>query len=444
MRTQTPNLIDQMALRPAVRSHATQRDLEKSKSWASASREDRARAGKGAVSGGLDFHENTPEMSSEEKRRRIPNTGKMRESELEVNPSSLLATSRGSTASCDSVSSCNSQSASSSQISGGSDEKSGSQESEETGLDYNYDDLLGAPDLSSSPAGSSPSDSSSSDFPSGNSSPNSSSPDSSPVSSSSGNLASPGATSLPGLPYVVRAGYTGLVKRCIDCGADVNGCDQKSRTPLHRCAEEGQVPVAELLIDEGARLDVRDKWGKAPLHRAASCNSSSRGAEIVELLLRSGARVEARDRLGRTPLHEASRTGNERSALRLIEAGSSVEETDAAGRAPLHLAASFGHDPAALQTLVRKGASFEKRDAMEETPLHKAARSTHVPKITSLLSAGAAANAKSAAGDTPLDLAASSEGPNRNARMILRHFGARRSSELSDAVVSPSGELKER
>jgi ankyrin repeat protein len=65
-------------------------------------------------------------------------------------------------------------------------------------------------------------------------------------------------------------GHADAVRVLISRNADVNkpepfdGC-----TALHKSAQEGHVPVMQLLISKGARTDVREKLGKTPLHQAA-------------------------------------------------------------------------------------------------------------------------------------------------------------------------------
>jgi len=51
--------------------------------------------------------------------------------------------------------------------------------------------------------------------------------------------------------------------------ADMNQVDCNHRTPLHNAANDGNLPVVELLINRGAALEVSDRHGRTPLNLAA-------------------------------------------------------------------------------------------------------------------------------------------------------------------------------
>lgn len=405
MRNQTPNCIDQLDLRSAVRDHAARRNLKDSRSPAPTSHARSEQAGRETFSNGLDLYEKTPEASSREKQCKIPAAGKLRDSELEANPASLLASSLGPHSSGD-------------EESGGeesSGEESVGEESRETEIDY--DDLFDTPAFFAE-VDSSPSDCSTDDRESG------------------------GEAVFPALHHAARLGRLESVKRFVNRGADVNSRNHRYRTPLHECAKNGHLPIARFLIRKGADPNARDEFRATPLHKASLLDAPSRGAETAGLLIRSGARLEACDELGEMPLHKAARMGNEGVALRLIEAGSSTEQTGGVDTTPLHLAVDSKHSLAVVRVLVGKGADPEARDVMEETPLHRAASNASAPEVIEcLIGAGAAANARNVLGDTPLDLATPNKSSNRQTRTVLRSFGAKRSEELSDTVVTPSGEL---
>lgn len=159
-----------------MRSHATRRDLEKGP--APVSYANVRQASVEATPNGLDLHESAPEMSSEEKRRRIPGAGKLRESGMEAN-------------------------------SGDDDEECSKQEETDDSSTANSSganpSTAGSSSVESSLASSSPADPSPSSLVE--------KPDSCGVV-------------LLGLPHMARAGRLGFVKRCIDRGADVTGVTQ--------------------------------------------------------------------------------------------------------------------------------------------------------------------------------------------------------------------------
>jgi len=432
MHNQTPNSIDQMNLRPAVRSHAEQHDLQDRMDRSAARRTGGKQAGTETVSNGLDLYEDTPESSPEEKRRGIPTDGKLRGNELEASPAPLLGSFRdpqglpgrscfdeepqernphGKNGPCGEEP-CGENSCS---------ESSCGKKERETGPTYS--ELFGKPALSS-PQGSFP-----------------------PCSTTPDEQSSLSAASL--LHYAARSGSLGLTKRCVDRGADVNCRDRVARTPLHRCASDGHAHVLKFLIEEGADPNARDEKERTPLHWAALRYGFSGGAKAARQLIEAGARLEVRDEDGKTPLHEAAWERHKGVARRLVKAGANVEATDKKDRTPLHLVAlslwqeSSRRNSTITRMLADRGADVEARDESGDTPLHAAASTARVPEVAeSLIATGAVVNSEDRFGRTPLDrVIPRSEKANRRMRRVLRSFGAKRSSELSDTVVTPSGEL---
>ena len=135
------------------------------------------------------------------------------------------------------------------------------------------------------------------------------------------------------------------------------------------------------------------------------------------------------------PLHDASRTGDVRSAIRLLDQGIDLSKPDSAGEPPLLLAALAGHvDLVALfldrgadvearnkggltslhaaayggrldvvRLLVARGASVDDaRNFYQMTPLHAAAEEGHSDVITFLVASKANVEAKERNGITPL------------------------------------------
>jgi ankyrin repeat protein len=61
--------------------------------------------------------------------------------------------------------------------------------------------------------------------------------------------------------------FTGLGISLLERGVDMNGRDDKDRTPLHFACYHGQVDVAEALLDYGAQVNATDVQGHTPLHQ---------------------------------------------------------------------------------------------------------------------------------------------------------------------------------
>ncbi|KPJ75914.1 MAG: hypothetical protein AMS14_02830, partial [Planctomycetes bacterium DG_20] len=67
----------------------------------------------------------------------------------------------------------------------------------------------------------------------------------------------------------IRAGDPAAVKQAIREGADPKAPGAYGRTPLHVAADEGNLPLLELLIAKKANVLAADNGGRTPLHLAA-------------------------------------------------------------------------------------------------------------------------------------------------------------------------------
>ena len=115
------------------------------------------------------------------------------------------------------------------------------------------------------------------------------------------------------LHYAANDGKLRLVRRLIDCGADVNAANARwFRSVLSWAANNARIETVKLLLAEGARPDSLDA-----LH-AAAWGGSARGtgnerayAETLRLLVEAGADMnDRRHRDSKTPLAVALESGN--------------------------------------------------------------------------------------------------------------------------------------
>ncbi|MFP3032888.1 MAG: ankyrin repeat domain-containing protein [Wolbachia sp.] len=77
----------------------------------------------------------------------------------------------------------------------------------------------------------------------------------------------------------------------IENGTEVNALDNRSWTPLHCAAYDGNLEVAKSLLDKGADINAKTVKSTTPLHFAVAHDH----LEVVELLLKKGAEVNALD-----------------------------------------------------------------------------------------------------------------------------------------------------
>src|SRR5262249_29189546 len=108
--------------------------------------------------------------------------------------------------------------------------------------------------------------------------------------------------------------------------------------------------------------------GNTPLHYAALMGHTA----LVQLLLASAPDVMVRNLVEETPLHLAAMNGQVHAAEILLDHGADIDATGFGVIRPLHLAARMGQD-AMVQMLVARGAAVQARASHQETALYLAA-----------------------------------------------------------------------
>jgi ankyrin repeat protein len=216
-----------------------------------------------------------------------------------------------------------------------------------------------------------------------------------------------------------RRGHLAMVKLLLDCGARPDARDSEGATPLF---ETSDPTIAKLLIARGAKVSARNDEGIRPIHRAAT-----RSLELVKLLVRHGADPLARDNRGGRPLHDAARDGTAEIANYLVGRGSPIDAAMADpedyfrnGWQALHFAAAREESPDALAIaalLLRKGAAVNATTREGETPLHLA-KGEAMTRL--LLQNDAKVGATSPNGETPLHSAAL-DGNTARIHLLLDH-----------------------
>ncbi|KAF8535766.1 ankyrin repeat-containing domain protein [Trichophaea hybrida] len=142
------------------------------------------------------------------------------------------------------------------------------------------------------------------------------------------------------LHFAVMNFHQAIIRKLIDCGADVNARDNHNRTPLHFATAIRNITMIRTLMECGSQVSTSDLRGDTALHYAASSGSE----EVVLTLIDSKADIEAKNMLNMTPLHYAARMGHHATVCILVARGADISCKDGDSNTPLDMAALEGHE----------------------------------------------------------------------------------------------------
>ena len=169
----------------------------------------------------------------------------------------------------------------------------------------------------------------------------------------------------------------------LDHGADVNAKDNLRFTPLMLAAQEGHLPLVDLLVLRGADLDLANNEGATPLIKAAQNGR----LEVIKFLVEKVAVVDQPANDGGTALDHASLDGHLDVVQFLLSAGANINHLDVKGMSPLYAAAQNGHIEV-VKLLVKEGANINQASDLGITPLHQAAIEGHQEVVDYLIRKG--------------------------------------------------------
>ena len=150
----------------------------------------------------------------------------------------------------------------------------------------------------------------------------------------------------------------------LKAGVDPNITDLIEKTPLMYAASKGYTEVMAKLIENGADIERKAYSGETALMYASFYGK----ADAVEQLVEAGAELEARDNEEKTALMFATFGGHTESVKKLVELGADVNTTDFLKETPLlHAAGHNMHQVADI--LVEAGADAEAQNIEGKTPL---------------------------------------------------------------------------
>ncbi|KAF4631245.1 hypothetical protein G7Y89_g6885 [Cudoniella acicularis] len=230
------------------------------------------------------------------------------------------------------------------------------------------------------------------------------------------------------LKLAIQHGYIEITKKLLEKGADCDGYDSTSSSPLVDATKKRLLEIVKLLLDHGAnpnkqvdlnpvaKVDGVDDHEWSALH----CSAHDGYAVIAQILVQKQADFNLQTKGGYTPLHLAV-LGNHTSILDLllpftpknkikasnttygkasltsqtVPRGSEKQDEQSApqlninakseeGQTAMHLAAAFGHTESLTRLIEASGLTME-RDAAGRTPLHLAASNGHQEIVAALL-----------------------------------------------------------
>ena len=222
-----------------------------------------------------------------------------------------------------------------------------------------------------------------------------------------------------------------MVWRLLGLGASPSSSSSSSSgnfgaSPLYAAAKTGNASVVRGLLRVGA--DPNEALGNGNTPLIAALEGSWHACAAT--LLAAGASAVQANRAGVTPLHMALFVGDEDVAAELLRRGAGplcAGCPDQTGVTPLHMAVSAGRGDLARCFLEECGADPNASYGPASTPLYAAVCAGRADMVALLLAHGADPNRMTAAGLTPLQLAArdnnssSSRGTDDMLVVLLEH-----------------------
>ncbi len=282
---------------------------------------------------------------------------------------------------------------------------------------------------------------------------------------------------LTAMLFAAREGDIDSVKVMLDAGVDINNTGADDRTALLVGIMNKEYTFAKFLLDQGANPNIVDALGRSPLYAAVDMRNEDYSAtparpaldempaiDLVALLIEKGAdpnaaltsRLPGRSGMdqgdtsldeGTTPFMRAARAGDAEVMKMLVAAGADPNQETKDGNNAMLFAAGVGYrdknttgtERQALEaleyTIEGLGMDITKTNKRGETALHGAASRGADTIVAYLAEQGAALDARSKIGQTPLDVAMGKGSfglpvPKPTTVALLEKLGAKEGEEL--------------
>ncbi|MEE9543083.1 MAG: ankyrin repeat domain-containing protein [Thermodesulfobacteriota bacterium] len=257
----------------------------------------------------------------------------------------------------------------------------------------------------------------------------------------------------PILIYLTKLGKTGLVRKVVHKGADVNLVNSRKGWPaLMFAVRDGHHEIVRILINNGALVNFEDQDKKSPMFLAAHYNHVDIGdlllenyadtdkpflmaetIKMMDFLVERGGDVNSKDKDGLTPVIMAARDGKIDTLRYLIEESGDVKLKTNTGVTALHYAAEHSFD-GICKLLIAYGANVDAMDDKGNTVLMSAVAYGHKDIVILLLQNSVNIHAKDNSGTTPL-MHASSNGHAEIAELLIKKGASVHDKDNSGATA---------
>ncbi|KAI1390144.1 ankyrin repeat-containing domain protein [Hypoxylon trugodes] len=123
----------------------------------------------------------------------------------------------------------------------------------------------------------------------------------------------------------------------LNAGVDLQACDFKGNTTLHRACQMPDKEFIRFLLGKGADIEARNNRNQTPLHTLRHPIGTIDYLDLLTILVENKANIDAQDNEGWTPLHAACNKGDKYMVKYLLEKNANVYVGTNIGETPLDI-----------------------------------------------------------------------------------------------------------
>lgn len=225
------------------------------------------------------------------------------------------------------------------------------------------------------------------------------------------------------LHYTSRLDKPSLIRLLVHTALfDINARNLEGDTALSIACDCGLTEVVRVLLECGADANTENARSKTPLILATELISPY-DIQIVQMLVRSGAASvnhRTRGRNANTALLHAAKFGNIEVIKELVNYDADINFRSPDGSTALMRASYYNHVEI-VRYLLNHGAVVDEKNGRGETALYTAAFRGHLNVVKILIDYGADVDEPDIDGDTPLNVACYEFRPEIIAHLLMSH-----------------------